>query len=120
MPARRADGSPVDLPAVAFLTLEGDFNLDGVIDAADWNTFRSAFGFDAGALGAAVAYRTGDVNFDGRIDRFDFARFKDAFNAANGVGSFEAMLAGVPEPGSIVLLMIAGASLAGVRGRNDA
>ena len=43
-------------------------------------------------------YQLGDLNNDGKHDLADFSAFRSAYDAANGVGSFAAMVAGVPEP----------------------
>lgn len=107
MPVRRANGLPVDLPTVAFLTIEGDFTGDGVINAADWSVLRGSFGLGLSPINASIAYTAGDVNLDGIVDRLDFAHFKQIYNQQNGPGSFEAMTAGLPEPTSVLIAAIA-------------
>ncbi|MEO0529576.1 MAG: sulfatase-like hydrolase/transferase [Planctomycetota bacterium] len=116
LPINRFTGQPVDLPEVLWLTEQGDFTGDGILDAADWQRLKTGFGVDVSSLDAVVAYRAGgDINLDGRVDRLDFAEFKTCFEAANGAGSFEAMLASVPEPTSGLLLVPAVAACAGRR-----
>ena len=51
----------------------------------------------------------------------DFSVFRSAYDAANGVGAFAAMVAGVPEPGSAMLLGLgAVVGLARIRRRSAA
>jgi hypothetical protein len=56
------------------------------------------------------------LNNDGKNDRFDFAQFKALFDAANGAGAFNSIVAGVPEPTSLVTMAI-GALLTGFGAR---
>jgi hypothetical protein len=84
----------------------GDFNGNGTIDAADWPTVRDNFNADLTGMTLLQRYARGDLNNDGRNDRFDFAQFKALFDAANGAGSFNAVLGAVPEPGSLTILAV--------------
>ena len=59
---------------------------------------------DLSGLSIAQAYQSGDLDGDGVNSIGDFGEFKTAFDAVNGLGAFEAMLAGVPEPGTIVMM----------------
>ena len=63
----------------------------------------------------------GDLNGDFRNDHADFVIFKAAFEAANGAGSFAAMLAFVPEPCTFLLVVSAafGCCIAGRRSRSQ-
>jgi hypothetical protein len=88
----------------------GDLNGSGTVTVADWTQFISGAETDLSALSPAQAYQQGDLNGDGENNIFDFGLFKDAYEAANGLGAFEAMLAGVPEP-SCLLLFGAGTAL---------
>jgi len=83
-----------------------DLNFDGSITADDWTLFIAGAEADLSALSPAQAYQMGDLNFGGVNGVADFAIFKAAFEAANPLQSFEAMIAGVPEPGTCVLLAI--------------
>ncbi len=58
------------------------------------------------------ALELGDLNGDFHNDHADFVLFKSAFEAANGDGSFAAMLAQVPEPSSNFLAIFGYFSLA--------
>ncbi len=95
----------------------GDLNFDGVISAADWPLLRANQKGDLSALSLAEAYRAGDLTGDRQNDHADFVAFKQIFDAANGVGSFAAMLAAVPEPSSCIIVLAAGAVLLPVRRR---
>jgi hypothetical protein len=63
--ASAATAANVEVIAVRY-TLEGDLNLDGVVDADDY------FRIDSGFLGGARTYSEGDVNYDGRVDADDY------------------------------------------------
>ncbi len=84
----------------------GDFDTDGDIDAADYavlvlNQFASLDG------PTTRSYVRGDFNRDGRNNHTDFVLFQDAFDSANGAGSFEALVTGVPEPAAAALAAFA-------------
>lgn len=93
----------------------GDFNTDGELNALDWPTVRDNFDSDHAALTAAQSYFLGDFNGDKHTNLNDLLEFKAAFNAANGAGAFEAMVASVPEPGSLALLLIGSVLFCGRR-----
>ena len=96
----------------------GDLNFDGNIDADDWGVFRPNLLRDLLTLAPIAAYGLGDLDFDGDNDRDDFAQFKSIYEAENGPGSFSALLAGVPEPASAILLApIVGCLVLGFRVR---
>jgi hypothetical protein len=108
--AKLADGSnlPVALEyvgnsGVAFT--RSDFNFDGLINLNDWNIFLANNGTDMSMLSDAESYAMGDLNGDQLSNHTDFRLFKADFNTANGAGAFEA-LAAVPEPTTIVLLIV--------------
>jgi len=93
----------------------GDLNFDGNLTAADWTTFISGAETDLSALTEAQAYQMGDLDGDGVNSIEDFGDFRSAYDAANGSGSFVAMLASVPEPSSLLLLTLGAISFAGRR-----
>lgn len=89
--------------------IEGDFNVDGNISALDWAILRTNQHTDLSGKSFAEAYRLGDLTGDLESNHSDFSAFKSLFEAANGAGSFAAMVAGqVPEPSTVILLSIAG------------
>ena len=90
------------------LFASGDLNFDGNITAADWTIFRTNQQTNLLSFSKAEAYAKGDLDGDLRNDHADFILFKQAYDVANGSGAFVGMLASVPEPTSIVLVMAAG------------
>jgi hypothetical protein len=95
----------------------GDFNTDGVINSADWMIFRTNQHGDFTGRSAAEAYRMGDISGDFQNNHTDFVIFKTLYDAANGAGAFVAMVAAVPEPASVVLVLAAGLFVVPVRRR---
>jgi hypothetical protein len=83
---------------------EADFNFDNSLTSADWLSFIGNSETNLTGLSRAEAYQRGDLNGDGFNNITDFAAFKAAYIAANGAGSFDEMLATVPEPASLLLL----------------
>ena len=59
------------------------------------------------ALTFQQAYAQGDLTADKANDHADFKLFKSLYEATNGPGSFEVMLASIPEPAGLVLLTAA-------------
>ena len=98
------DPNLVDIPYQGLL---GDIFPDGLVDVRDWVVYRENFDEDLSGLTFLDAYFQGDLDGDLDNDVGDFALFKDAFNEANGPGTFEVMVASVPEPSTIGLLMLA-------------
>ena len=83
--------------------IPGDYNGDGIVDAADYTVWRDSFG----QIGANPADGTGPGGTpDGVVDGLDYQFWVDHFgatSAGSGAGSF----ATVPEPASIVMLAAA-------------
>ena len=102
------DGIPIDVPSlVAKYTYVGDANLDGQVDALDYERIDLAIG-NTGVFGTAQ----GDLNYDGNVDALDYEQVD--LNIGNGVGlplSDATPLASVfiPEPAilSSVALVVA-------------
>ena len=95
----------------------GDFDLNGSLNAADWAIFKGLYrGTNLAAIGVAEEHRVelynaGDLTGDGAYSLADFAAFESSYDAVNGAGAFAAMVASVPEPGSVTLLLLAGTTL---------
>ena len=88
-------------------TYTGDANLDGTVNALDFNAVASNFGAVSG-----MVWTNGDFNYDGIVNTQDFtsmaANFGLVMSASPGPLATSGTL--VPEPAS--LLMVIGAGLA--------
>jgi hypothetical protein len=82
--------------------LPGDFNRDGLVDAADFTLWRDSLG-ETGDLAA-------DANEDDLVDTDDYVLWKSNFgrSEASGTGA----LAKVPEPSTLALVLLAACGLA--------
>ena len=87
-------------------TYSGDANLDGKVNALDFNALASNYGNTSGKF-----WNQGDFNYDGFTNTLDFnslaANFNEVLAAplpANGVGLI------VPEPVGLAMLAMAGAT----------
>jgi hypothetical protein len=87
--------------------LLGDLNGSGTITTADWVVLRNNQNADLSALTLPQAYALGDLTGDKLNDHADFKLFKTMFEGAHGAGSFEAMLAAIPEPSTIAVALAA-------------
>jgi hypothetical protein len=96
-------------------TLLGDANLDGSVNGSDFAILATNFNK------AVSGWDQGDFNYDGAANGADFASLASNFNQgssqaadAAALDSFAAsngLLANVPEPTSVGLLLSAGAGL---------
>jgi Glycoside hydrolase family 44/Dockerin type I domain len=82
--------------------LTGDFNRDGIVDAADYTVWRDQLG-QAGNLAA-------DANEDNVVDATDYDLWKSNFGRTELGGSGE--LASVPEPTASILALLGACGLA--------
>lgn len=80
-----------------------DFNIDGVVDAADYTVWRDHFGIPSVAM-----HSQGDANGDGAVDAADYTMWRDDFGTGE---SLQATVVSVPEPGAILLTILALVSL---------
>jgi hypothetical protein len=89
----------------------GDYNGNGVVDAADFTVWRDHLG-NMGAPGIPGDGDNGTLTGtpDGTVDSNDYAYWKSRFGATSGAGSLVAAI--VPEPSS-VLLAVVGIALLG-------
>jgi len=80
--------------------LPGDYNHNGVVDAADYVVWRDT-------LGQTVTTGTGaDGNGNGVIDSNDYAFWRAHFGMTAGSGSSTATSAAVPEPATLVMFIV--------------
>ncbi len=78
----------------------GDSNLDGVVNALDFNALASNFGVNNGNQ----TWQNGDFNYDGSVSTQDFMMLSQSFNSvasAAGQPSSPSLGALVPEPTSL-------------------
>ena len=79
--------------------LPGDYNHDGIVDAADYTVWRDEFGSTGTGLAA-------DGNNDNTINQLDYDIWKNNFgDTQSGAGS-AAQNAPVPEPSTESLLVV--------------
>jgi hypothetical protein len=94
-------GEMVDLADYIVGFVHGDYNDDGQVDAADYSTWRDTMGK------AVLPGRGADGNLNGIIDAGDYDIWKSKF-AASGAGG--GAISVVPEPASIVFVLMAAAA----------
>ena len=74
-------------------TLSGDANLDGVVNALDFNALATHFGEPGTTI-----WTDGDFNYDGQVSTMDFISLSQNFNAILPPPSAPALGTLVPEP----------------------
>jgi hypothetical protein len=89
----------------------GDYNQDGAIDAADYVMYRKTFGDFVEPDGSGA-----DGNGDGEINEEDYTYWVQRFGEDPDPG---AAPGAIPEPATIILSLIAGATLSHVRRRRS-
>jgi hypothetical protein len=92
-----------------------DLNGDGQIDETDWGLFLPNTYTDLSGETTVGAYLNGDLDGDLDNDYADFIVFKSDYVAAHGAAAFAALVGAVPEPPSLVLVVMALAGLIGAR-----
>jgi hypothetical protein len=89
----------------------GDFNMDGVVNMQDFlvlaENFNSSF-----ELGE-ISFSKGDHNIDGKVNLNDFLAFRAVFNAPAGAST----AAAVPEPCSLLMVLVGSIALLSSRKR---
>jgi hypothetical protein len=92
-------------------TLAGDFDLNGVVDGADFLAWQQQFGTSVTPGDGA------DGDGDGMVDADDLALWQGNFGAGGGAS---AATAAIPEPASCLLASLAVAGVATLRRRQSA
>jgi hypothetical protein len=105
------DGTTITQPSSVIVkyTYFGDLNLDGLVNAADFNIFKSHLGQTSpGASDISTSWLMGDVNLDGIINGLDYATMIGNFSAPalTPLGGFGPLGTLVPEPTSLSLLSL--------------
>jgi hypothetical protein len=85
--------------AVTGFGLAGDYNDDGIVNAADYSVWRNS-------LGAVGSNLPADGNGNGSVDAGDYAIWKTHFGESLGSGS-GGNSSTVPEPSSLMLVLLA-------------
>ena len=98
------DPTQVTLSGFQAVALPGDYNHNGVVDAADYTVWRNSLGRTGSGLAA-------DGNINGMIDAGDYTVWKSHFGTHAGSGADGSPNAVVPEPATFALAMIAAALL---------
>jgi hypothetical protein len=80
----------------------GDYNGDGLVNAADYIVWRNTFDQTGRTLAA-------DGDGDGRVDQDDYDIWKNAYN--NGPAEDEGGAESIPEPTSLLLTLLAATSV---------
>lgn len=88
----------VTVEPVSFSRQLGDYNLDGMVDAADYTIWRDQYGL-------TNVNSPADGDLDGNVDDFDFELWRSHFGQVVSGGSSE-RAAPAPEPGSLILLAV--------------
>ena len=80
----------------------GDANLDGVVNALDFNALATNFGASVGSQ----VWQNGDFNYDGLVDTSDFMAMSQNFGSVLPAPALSLPTLGalVPEPGSVATL----------------
>jgi hypothetical protein len=76
--------------------LVGDYNANGIVDAADYTVWRDSLGSTGTGLAA-------DGNGDNMITQLDYDIWKANFGAVAGGGGSSAHHLPVPEPSTVLL-----------------
>ena len=95
------------------INLPGDYNGNGIVDAADYTVWRDSLG--------STTKLAADGDANGIVDASDYFVWTSNFgkSAGSGVGSGSVSSAGVPEPQTVYFLAIGLLFLAAVRRRGN-
>jgi autotransporter-associated beta strand protein len=101
-------GNPANLPGGTIeimFTLLGDANLDGTVNAEDYTLFSQNLGQ------SGMHWDEGDFNYDGTVNAEDYTLFSQNLGQSAQAGALETnttLLANLPEPASVGLIMLTG------------
>ena len=94
-------------------TLEGDANMDGLVDGVDFTYLKSNFGQ------TGKVWTDGDFNDDALVDGQDFTYLKGNFGkSVSPLGAPTTSGSPVPEPATVALLALGAAGIVGRRRRS--
>ena len=85
------------------LVPNGDANLDGTVNALDFNAVATNFG-----VGTSDVWTQGDFNYDGVVNTTDFMALATNFGATIGTAPAPVLGTLVPEPTSLAALALLG------------
>ena len=88
--------------------LASDFNLDGLLNAADLQIFKDNWLQENSGQGTIGEFQLGDRNLDGINDLRDWALIRQDFAQAGNLSVLSAVMLTVPEPATFLLLAFAG------------
>ena len=88
--------------------MQGDTNLDGRVNALDFNAIATNFG------AANPSWAMGDVNYDDNVNTLDFTAMAANFNQTT-LSPSPSLVALVPEPGCVALICMLGGFIAARR-----
>jgi hypothetical protein len=98
MPVLTATGQPVAIPNLINAPIPGDYNNDSVVNAADYDLWKSELG--------SLTHLAADGSGNGIVDTADFVVWRNFFTGGSGSGSSLGG-GGVPEPTAACFFLIA-------------
>jgi hypothetical protein len=94
--------NPTNVQLVVAELLLGDYNLDGIVDAADYVVWRKTLGTPV-----ATPFSGADGDGDSTVDNDDYGVWTARFGQTAGSGSAVGQSPAVPEPGAALLALVA-------------
>jgi hypothetical protein len=96
----------ISAEVLASIALAGDYNHNGVVDAADYVVWRNSLGTSGTGLAA-------DGNSDGMVTQLDYDIWRQHFGQTDGIGAGQAVA--VPEPRVLILFLLGSFAVAARR-----